>query len=84
MPRLVLAMTLGTFVITAILFQAIPKGFFPSEDIGQLSALDGRSRRRLVRRHGGPPGGRWPRSSSAIPTSIAVMSTVGGGNAANT
>ena len=37
MPRLVLAITLGTFVLTAILFQAIPKGFFPSEDIGQIS-----------------------------------------------
>ena len=37
MPRLVLAITLGTFVLTAILFQAIPKGFFPSEDIGQIT-----------------------------------------------
>ena len=37
MPRIVLAITLGTFVLTAILFQAIPKGFFPSEDIGQLT-----------------------------------------------
>src|SRR5579862_9112990 len=36
MPRLVLAITLSTFVITTILFQAIPKGFFPVEDIGQL------------------------------------------------
>ena len=32
-----LAITLGTFVVTAILFQKIPKGFFPSEDIGQLT-----------------------------------------------
>src|SRR5476649_1862455 len=37
MPRLVLAITLSTFVITVVLFQAIPKGFFPSEDIGQIS-----------------------------------------------
>ena len=37
MPRIVLAITLGTFVLTAILFQAIPKGFFPSEDIGQIT-----------------------------------------------
>ena len=35
-PRLVLAITVGTFVATAMLFQAIPKGFFPSEDIGQI------------------------------------------------
>ena len=36
MPRAVLLFTLGTFVLTVILFQQIPKGFFPSEDIGQL------------------------------------------------
>ena len=49
------AITLGTFVLTAILFQTIPKGFFPSEDIGQLSGLDRRTGRCLVRRHGGSP-----------------------------
>ena len=37
LPRLVLAITLGTFVLTAVMFQAIPKGFFPIEDIGQLN-----------------------------------------------
>jgi len=36
MPRVVLLLTLGTFVLTVILFQQIPKGFFPVEDIGQL------------------------------------------------
>jgi len=36
LPRLVLGLTLGTFVLTVILFQAVPKGFFPSEDIGQI------------------------------------------------
>src|SRR5262249_55998381 len=36
MPRLVLGITLATFVITAFMFQSIPKGFFPTEDIGQL------------------------------------------------
>jgi HAE1 family hydrophobic/amphiphilic exporter-1 len=35
-PRTVLLLTLGTFVLTVILFQQIPKGFFPTEDIGQL------------------------------------------------
>src|SRR5690349_657722 len=37
MPRLVLLVTLGTFVLTAYLFQIIPKGFFPTEDIGQIT-----------------------------------------------
>ncbi|OFW98145.1 MAG: acriflavine resistance protein B [Alphaproteobacteria bacterium RIFCSPHIGHO2_12_FULL_66_14] len=36
LPRLVLGVTLGTFVLTIVLFQAVPKGFFPSEDIGQI------------------------------------------------
>src|SRR3990167_3211617 len=36
LPRLVLGLTLGTFVLTIVLFQAVPKGFFPSEDIGQI------------------------------------------------
>jgi HAE1 family hydrophobic/amphiphilic exporter-1 len=35
-PRVVLLITAGTFVLTVILFQEIPKGFFPTEDIGQL------------------------------------------------
>ena len=83
MPRLVLAITLGTFVLTVILFQAIPKGFFPSEDIGQLSGStvgpDDASFDAMVARQ------------SAVaeiikrdPDVISVMSTVGGGNAANT
>jgi HAE1 family hydrophobic/amphiphilic exporter-1 len=33
---LVLLVALGTFVLTAVLFVAIPKGFFPEEDIGQI------------------------------------------------
>ena len=83
MPRLVLAITLGTFVLTVILFQAIPKGFFPSEDIGQLSGStvgpDDASFDAMVARQ------------SAVaeiikrdPDVVSVMSTVGGGNAANT
>ena len=73
----------ATFVLTAILFQAIPKGFFPPEDIGQLTGStvgpDDASFDAMVARQAG-----WRRSSSAIPTSLSVMSTVGGGNAANT
>ncbi|MDB5851208.1 MAG: acriflavine resistance protein, partial [Rhodoferax sp.] len=33
---LMLAVALGTFVLTAWLFVSIPKGFFPEEDIGQI------------------------------------------------
>ena len=33
---LMLVVALGTFVLTAWLFVAIPKGFFPEEDIGQI------------------------------------------------
>ncbi len=36
--RIVLLVALATFAITALLFVSIPKGFFPSEDIGQISA----------------------------------------------
>jgi HAE1 family hydrophobic/amphiphilic exporter-1 len=36
--RIVLLVALATFAITALLFVSIPKGFFPSEDIGQVSA----------------------------------------------
>jgi HAE1 family hydrophobic/amphiphilic exporter-1 len=34
----VLLVALGTFALTAWLFMAIPKGFFPEEDIGQIQA----------------------------------------------
>ena len=36
--RTVLLVALSTFALTAVLFIEIPKGFFPSEDIGQISA----------------------------------------------
>ncbi len=36
--KLVLGVALVTFVATAWLFNAIPKGFFPQEDIGQITA----------------------------------------------
>ena len=35
--RTVLAVAIGTFVATAWLFVVIPKGFFPEEDIGQIT-----------------------------------------------
>jgi HAE1 family hydrophobic/amphiphilic exporter-1 len=36
---LVLMVALSTFALTAWLFQSMPKGFFPNEDIGQISAI---------------------------------------------
>ncbi|MBL6612965.1 MAG: efflux RND transporter permease subunit [Reyranella sp.] len=82
-PRTVLLITLGTFVLTAYLFQAIPKGFFPVEDIGQLTAStvgpDDASFDAMVARQ---------QAVAEIlrrdPDVVSVMSTVGGGNAANT
>ena len=35
--RTVLAVALLTFIATAVLFYVIPKGFFPEEDIGQIT-----------------------------------------------
>lgn len=83
MPRLVLAITLGTFVLTAILFQAIPKGFFPTEDIGQISAStvgpDDASFDAMVARQS-----VLAEILKRDPDVVSVVSTVGGGNAANT
>ena len=82
-PRTVLVITLGTFVLTVILFQAIPKGFFPSEDIGQLSGStvgpDDASFDAMVVRQG-----VVAEIIKRDPDVVSVMSTVGGGNAANT
>ena len=83
MPRLVLAVTLGTFVLTAVLFQAIPKGFFPIEDIGQISAStigpDDASFDAMVARQSA-----LAEILKRDPDVLSVVSTVGGGNAANT
>jgi len=83
MPRLILAITLGTFVVTALLFQAIPKGFFPSEDIGQLTGAtvgpDDASFDAMVARQGA-----MAEIIKKDPDVVSVMSTVGGGNAAST
>ena len=83
MPRVVLTFTLGTFVLTAILFQAIPKGFFPTEDIGQLSGStvgpDDASFDAMVARQSA-----LAEVIKRDPDVLSVMSTVGGGNAANT
>jgi HAE1 family hydrophobic/amphiphilic exporter-1 len=83
MPRLVLVITLSTFVITAVLFQNIPKGFFPVEDIGQLNGStvgpDDASFDAMVARQS-----VVAEIIKRDPDVLSVMSTVGGGNAAAT
>src|SRR4029077_1287965 len=83
MPKVVLAITLGTFVLTGIMFQAIPKGFFPTEDIGQISGAtvgpDDASFDAMVARQAVVAD-----IIKRDPDVAAVLSTVGGGNAANT
>ncbi len=83
MPKLVLAITLGTFVLTGILFQAIPKGFFPTEDIGQISGAtvgpDDASFDAMVARQA-----VLAEIIKRDPDVLSVISTVGGGNAAST
>src|SRR5579883_2168808 len=83
LPRLVLAITLSTFVVTVFLFQVIPKGFFPTEDIGQLvgatvgpddASFDAMVERQQV----------VAEILKRDPDVAGVLSTVGGGNAANT
>jgi hydrophobe/amphiphile efflux-1 (HAE1) family protein len=81
--KLMLAAILGTFVLTVVLFQAIPKGFFPQEDIGLLTAStvgpDDASFAAMVERQA-----RLAEIVKADPDVVSVMSTVGGGNAAAT
>ena len=83
MPRIVLTITLSTFVITFILFQNIPKGFFPSEDIGQITGStvgpDDASFDAMVARQS-----VIAEIIKRDPDVVSVLSTVGGGNAANT
>ncbi len=83
MPKVVLAITLGTFVLTAYMFQAIPKGFFPTEDIGQISAAtvgpDDASFDAMVARQS-----VLAEILRRDPDVVSVISTVGGGNAAAT
>ena len=83
LPRVVLGITLGTFALTVILFQMIPKGFFPSEDIGQITGStvgpDDASFDAMVARQSA-----LAEVIRRDPDVAAVMSTVGGGNAAST
>ena len=83
MPRIVLAFTLGTFVLTGVLFVQIPKGFFPSEDIGQITGStvgpDDASFDAMVARQSA-----LAEVIRRDPDVVSVISTVGGGNAAST
>jgi len=83
LPRLVLAITLGTFVLTVVLFQAVPKGFFPAEDIGQIQGStvgpDDASFDAMVARQSA-----LAEVIRRDPDVASVVSTVGGGNAAAT
>ena len=82
-PRFVLLITAGTFVLTVVLFQQIPKGFFPVEDIGQLRGStvgpDDASFDAMVARQ---------QALAEIirrdPDVASVISTVGGGFGVNT
>ncbi|UYN95973.1 MAG: efflux RND transporter permease subunit [Enhydrobacter sp.] len=83
MPRTILGMTAGTVVVTFILFGAVPKGFFPTEDIGQLSGAtvgpDDASFEAMVARQSA-----LAELVRRDPDVKSVLSIVGGGNAAAT
>jgi multidrug efflux pump subunit AcrB len=82
-PALMLLITLGTFVVTGLLYRDIPKGFFPTEDNGLISAStlgpDDASFDAMVERQ---------KALAEIirrdPDVTSVMSTVGGGGPAST
>jgi len=83
MPRLMLGLTLGTFVLTAFLFEATPKGFFPVEDIGQIGAStvgpDDASFDAMVARQSA-----LAEVVKRDPDVASVVSTVGGGGGVTT
>jgi HAE1 family hydrophobic/amphiphilic exporter-1 len=82
-PSVMLMITLATFVITAVLFRDIPKGFFPTEDNGLISAStlgpDDASFEAMVARQRA-----LAEIVRADPDVTSVMSTVGGGGPAAT
>ena len=82
-PALMLLLTLATFVITALLFRDIPKGFFPTEDNGLLVAStvgpDDASFDAMVARQAA-----LAEVVRADPDVVSLMSTVGGGGPAST
>ncbi|MDB5559394.1 MAG: efflux transporter permease subunit [Enterovirga sp.] len=81
-PSLMLVVTLATFAVTALLFRDIPKGFFPTEDNGLISAStvgpDDASFDAMVARQKA-----LADIVRADPDVVSVMSTVGGGGPAS-
>jgi HAE1 family hydrophobic/amphiphilic exporter-1 len=82
-PVIMLGVTLGTFALTYVLFRDIPKGFFPTEDNGLITAAtigpDDASFATMVE--------RTQALAAAMrkdPDVALVMANAGGGNAANT
>ena len=82
-PSLMLLVTLATFIITGLLYRDIPKGFFPTEDNGLITAAtvgpDDASFDAMV--------ARQQALAEVIrrdPDILTTMSTVGGGGPAST
>lgn len=59
-----LGVALATFVLTAVLFISIPKGFFPSEDIGQISGTVE-----------GPQDASYPTMAALVKTAADILQT---------
>ncbi len=82
-PAIMLAITVGTFAITYVLYRDIPKGFFPTEDNGLLVAStlgpDDASFDAMVARQA-----ELARVVRQDPDVTSLMSTVGGGGPAST
>jgi HAE1 family hydrophobic/amphiphilic exporter-1 len=82
-PSLMLLVTLGTFAITFMLYRDIPKGFFPTEDNGLITAStlgpDDASFDAMVTRQKA-----LAEVVKRDPDVTSIMSTVGGGGPAST
>ena len=61
-----------------LFIRSIPKGFIPSQDIGQLFGQTEAHRGHLLRRDGASTSRRWPRIVAADPDVEAFMSSAGG------
>ncbi len=82
-PSVMIAITIGTFVVTGLLYRDIPKGFFPTEDNSLITSAtvgpDDASFDAMV--------ARQQALAEVIrrdPDVLTVMSTVGGGGPAST
>ncbi len=82
-PPVMLMITLGTFVVTGLLYRDIPKGFFPTEDNGLITSAtvgpDDASFDAMVARQNA-----LAEVVRRDPDVVTVMSTVGGGGPAAT